>query len=385
MDAKLRIVFSPFIEAFGGVERLILALSRYLHDKNERLIVICFADTINLASYATWPVEIQQISCQRNPTGEMLALKRWHNARPFAHDGPILAFDLKGAFYAGFAFARYVVHLTDPPSFLGADISKFAPSLRGRRPDASLNGMRRVTKSLRAEAVHRANRYGMRKASAVITMTERIRNEVTSLYGVDPVVVRPGVRIPVNRVRAGMPNRALRLLTVSRLEPSKRIDWLLTALAEVDRDGRLLEGGDWQLDIVGTGGQESNLRRMTNDLGLADRVVFYGHIDDRALGDLMNSASLFLMPAAQGWGLPALEALSHGVPVIIHRSSGVSEILGGSPWVEIVDAETPAELGERIRSMILRILSQQLVQSMPPEIPDERAWAREIALVCGWN
>ena len=62
-----RIIFVPFIHGFGGVERLILALSRYLYNHGIAHKVVCFNQTIDLAHYADWPMVVDEIACKRNP------------------------------------------------------------------------------------------------------------------------------------------------------------------------------------------------------------------------------------------------------------------------------------------------------------------------------
>jgi glycosyltransferase involved in cell wall biosynthesis len=71
------------------------------------------------------------------------------------------------------------------------------------------------------------------------------------------------------------------------------------------------------------------------------------------------------MPAVQGYGLPALEALARGVPVVLHRESGVSEILRGTPWAEIIE-DSSDELALAINTMVNRIRSEDLKKSRCP-------------------
>ena len=75
----MRTVFVSFLEAFGGVERLILALSRHLHATGQAHEVVCFGDRIDLASFADWPVVVRSLETPRHPVAEGLALAR-HSA-----------------------------------------------------------------------------------------------------------------------------------------------------------------------------------------------------------------------------------------------------------------------------------------------------------------
>ncbi|MGH8526768.1 MAG: hypothetical protein ACREXY_21930, partial [Gammaproteobacteria bacterium] len=88
----------------------------------------------------------------------------------------ILAFEIKGAFYAGLCGHRFSVHLDDPPSLLSADISKHAPTVRHlatqRIPWSRLGHL------VRAEGVHQITRLGLRRADQVIVTTNAIGREV---------------------------------------------------------------------------------------------------------------------------------------------------------------------------------------------------------------
>ena len=211
-------------------------------------------------------------------------------------------------------------------------------------------------------------------------------DEVDSLYGLRPVIARFGVAgdkadYPHRPLTLGKP---LRLLSVCRLEGSKRIDWILRSLTALEaQEPPLHERKDWRLDVVGEGSCEGDLRSLANSLGLADRVVFHGLVSDERLEEIYNKADLFLMPAVQGYGLPALEALTRKIPVVMHAQSGVSEILGGTPWVEIImGGEETLTAGLDV--MVSRLLADGLFEQDLPDFPTETQWAEEICRLCGW-
>jgi glycosyltransferase involved in cell wall biosynthesis len=294
-----------------------------------------------------------------------------------------LLFELKSAFYSGITSAGpFFLHLTDPPSLVPADISKHAPS--ARRSCQQLNDLptTSVMRRVRAELVHRLNRRGMRRATKVIVMTEKIRKELQDLYGVESLVVRPGVPAKGfdRRTREGV-SKPLRMLSVSRLEPNKRIDWILRALSAQNATGSRKK--DWVFEIVGHGPAAEFLKKLAYDLGLADRTYFLGHVSDEELANAYARANLFVMPAIQGYGLPALEALNRGIPTIVHKDSGVSEILGNTPWAELVDGGN-GSLAKAIGSMMNRLENDSLLDSKMPRLPTSSEWAKAVCGACGW-
>jgi len=374
MGREERIIVLPFLLAFGGVERLVVGLSRFLRERDQPHRILCFESTIDLGKLAGWPIEVEVLPSPRNPLAEAWALHR--RLRPVTSRP--LFFDLKGAFYAALANARdYHVHLTDPPSLLPRDLSKLAPSARRAHAPLRTSAPAPLVRMLRAEAVHQVNRRGVRRAAGVVAMTHAIAAELSDLYDVRPQIVRPGVRPPAVAPAAALTARPPRFLSLSRLEPNKRIDWILRALVS-------LADRDWQLDVVGDGSERAQLEALTVELGLAGNVRFHGRVSDAEVEALWAASTLFLMPAVQGYGLPALEALARGVPVVLHRDSGVAEILGGTLWVEIL-ADGGEALTFAIARMVQRQRSGELERASRPPVPTEHDWAAQLCAACGWT
>ena len=381
-----KIIFVPFIHAFGGVERLILALSRFLREHDMAHTVACFSETIDFAAYAEWPITVRELAPRRNPVSEGWALNRYMRTAHAGGSPPPLLFDLKGAFYAGmFPAPGYHLHLTDPPSLLPTEVSGFALSLRRAYPSFRKEVRPGLAKMIRGEIVHRINRRGASSALSVIVMTNAIADELRMLYSVEAKIIRPGVRMPSSPLLShAQAVDNVRMLSVCRLEPNKRLDWILNALAGLESSVvPLSKKIDWTLDLVGDGSQREELQNLAGQRGIAERVVFHGRVSDARVEELFADAGLFLMPAVQGYGLPALEALARGVPVILHRESGVSEILKGTPWAEIIEDGTE-DLASAINTMVNCLCSDELEKSPVPAFPTETDWAREICTLCRW-
>jgi glycosyltransferase involved in cell wall biosynthesis len=214
-------------------------------------------------------------------------------------------------------------------------------------------------------------------------MTDKVRAEVQQLYGVDSSVIRPGV--PANtflRKSLGAISKPLRILSVSRLESSKRVDWILQALSALQSAGTLKKS-DWVFEVLGQGPAAGSLKELARQMGLEGQVSFLGHVPDNDLAEAYARANLFVMPAVQGYGLPGLEALQRELPIIVHRDSGVSEILEHSPWVEIIEGDN-GSLARAIASMKHRLASGTLTTLNKPHVPTSTEWARQISKACGW-
>ena len=111
-------------------------------------------------------------------------------------------------------------------------------------------------------------------------------------------------------------------LFVGTFEPRKNLKTLLQGLALASPQIRLV--------IVGEAGWvESEPARLAQALGLQDRVSFAGRVSDEALDTLYRQAHAFVFPSlSEGFGLPVLEAMSRGVPVICSDAGALHEVAG---------------------------------------------------------
>ena len=148
--------------------------------------------------------------------------------------------------------------------------------------------------------------------------------------------------------RYGLPARYL--LAVGTLEPRKNLTTLVRAFArlrersEIDRTvGLVLAGARGWLD--------DPIFRTVQSLGLEDAVCFPGFIDDDDLPTLYRGAELVAFPSLyEGFGLPLLEAMACGVPVVASNTSALPEVAGGAAMlVEPLDVDA---MGRAIASVL---------------------------------
>jgi glycosyltransferase involved in cell wall biosynthesis len=146
----------------------------------------------------------------------------------------------------------------------------------------------------------------------------------------------------------------------------------------------LSERIDWVFDVVGGGSQIGQLTQMSWQLGISDRVAFHDFVDDAHLEGFYDRADLFLMPARQGYGIPAAEALSRGIPVLLHRDSGISDILRDTPWATVMDGNE-TWMAETLDSAIMAVLDGDHLGISPPHLPTEAGWAEQVARICWYG
>jgi glycosyltransferase involved in cell wall biosynthesis len=165
--------------------------------------------------------------------------------------------------------------------------------------------------------------------------------------------------------RHGLPDRYM--LFVGTLEPRKNLVRLLEAFAAVrnapDRRrsaaapslrSRASSGAPalaCEMPSLVIGGGKGwfydEVLRRVNELGLADDVLFPGFIPAEELPRWYQGADLFVYPSLmEGFGLPVLEAMACGTPVITSTASSLPEVAGDAAWLV-----NPADIGELASSM----------------------------------
>lgn len=119
------------------------------------------------------------------------------------------------------------------------------------------------------------------------------------------------------------------LLSISRLDPIKRLEDAIEALTQP-----ALEGA--RLHLVGTGADEARLRRIAARLGLEARVHFHGWLDDKGATALLRAADIFVLPSArEGMPTTMLEAMLLGCPVVASDTIGCKAIAAAAGWPHI--------------------------------------------------
>ena len=183
-------------------------------------------------------------------------------------------------------------------------------------------------------AVRRAGR----QAARIIAPSEHAKSEIVNLYGVNPdkiTVTYEGVDEqfkPIDRDAAQgivSENYGIRspfVLTVGVIQPRKNLHRLLEGFAKLKGMRQL----DHKLVVVGKyGWGERDLERGIEELGLGDEVVLTGYVSDKDLPAFYNAADLFVYPSIyEGFGLPPLEAMACGTPVITGNRSSLPEVVG---------------------------------------------------------
>jgi glycosyltransferase involved in cell wall biosynthesis len=346
------------IDQFGGAERSVVALSRWLYQQGRPNYVVVYHNRCNLAEHALHPLEVVELKPAPGPRNKIAALRRYFR-RQHPTPKPLLS-GYQPALHATLAGMRgFHVLMHDTPSLF------------------SDQHLRSTKAKLRIAVSNRIISHGLRTGGNTIVTSEYLRSECLKDFNVEAKIARMGGLGPASSAPHIRPvEQQLRMFSVCRIEANKRIDWIIRSLAELEQAVPSLSARiDWRLDLAGSGSLIPALQNMAQDLGIGNRIHFHGFVSDENLEKLYESAHLFLMPAVQGYGIPAIESLQRGIPVLLHRESGVSDILLDTPWATVLTG------GEDRMTTALTGKHHTIAQ---PHLPTEDEWAEQVATLCNW-
>jgi len=198
-----------------------------------------------------------------------------------------------------------------------------------------------------------------READVVLTISEASKRDIVEQFGADEEKVRvtyPGPGVILNQVQREDAQESLAakfgfdgpyVLFVSTLEPRKNIPGLVNAF---DRVAKKLPHS---LVLAGQLGWNTGpIKDAINSAKHSDRIQQLGFVCDHDLALLYGAADVFVFPSFyEGFGLPVLEAMRAGCPVITSNNSALPEVAGdAAAYVDAHDVEALVETMVRVLS-----------------------------------
>jgi glycosyltransferase involved in cell wall biosynthesis len=223
-----------------------------------------------------------------------------------------------------------------------------------------------------------------RKANLIITPSEPVRNEVCQYLKIAPDKVfatplaprtsfTPMALEEAVAVRKRLDVEDEFLLFVGTIEPRKNLSLLLNAFDELLRTTNLRP----QLVIAGKVGWKVNeVLAQARKSSLQDRVRFVGFVTDEDLRALYSSCRAFIYPSIyEGFGLPPLEAMACGAPVIASRVPSIKESVA-----RIISATDSTDLTRTIVELLTTPAARQELSERGVAYAGTFSWQRTAAL-----
>lgn len=222
-----------------------------------------------------------------------------------------------------------------------------------------------------------------RAATMVITPTESVRREVHEHLQIPlerivavPEAARSCFRRLESRqtieARTRLGIRHEFLLFVGTVEPRKNLSTLLRAFEEVLQK----HGQPVQLVIAGRKGWlVDDLFASLKRSPAAEQIIFTGYLADEDLGALYSSCAALIYPSVyEGFGLPPLEAMACGAPVIASDISAIREVVGAA--ARLVSPQSTGELTHSIVELLGSVAAKKALSTAGVKRAAEFSWAR---------
>jgi glycosyltransferase involved in cell wall biosynthesis len=218
-------------------------------------------------------------------------------------------------------------------------------------PEAFIPAKRRYLSAMTRLSVHRARH--------VIAVSEQTKTDIVAHFGLAPERITvipnavderfhppaPGDDLGAFRRERDLPERYV--LFVGTLEPRKNLPRLIEAFPRIAR-----EDDDIGLAVVGASGWlTSEIAPLVRRLDLASRIIFAGYVPDDELPRWYQAATVFCYPSLyEGFGLPVLEAMACGTPVVTSNVGSMAEI--GRDAAVLVDPRDTDAIAVGIRALL---------------------------------
>jgi glycosyltransferase involved in cell wall biosynthesis len=231
--------------------------------------------------------------------------------------------------------------------------------------------------SLRRMLHFQLTRRVLRRAVRIFAVSNFTKNDVQRLFGIPAEKIHVVYNAIDDRFRQGHASAEDRefiaeryqvnypfLLYAGRISPHKNVVRLIEAFsalrAELQKEGRLQ---DLKLIIIGDDlSGHPDLRRTVIRSGVQNDVRFLGFVPVDVLRIFYDAAKLFVFPSLyEGFGLPPLEAMAHGTPVVTSNTSSLPEVVGNA--AVLVNPENVFEMMRALHRVLLdQPLREQLKQ-----------------------
>lgn len=256
------------------------------------------------------------------------------------------------------------------------------PPLRNKKTIVSVMDLTPIVlenlypRGIRGEIKWQIQKYLLRKASHVITISNSAKNDISKILGLSPEKISVTHLAPSEfSAKPKAPENFG--LYVGDINPNKNIVKLIEALPKVkDQDFKLvLVGKALHSDIP----DAQVIKQKIKELGIEDRVEIKGFVEDKELVKIYQKANMFIHPAIyEGFGLAPLQALSMGLPIICGQNSSLPEVVGTAAF--FADVTSPDDIAAQIDAVLSLTPKQRAVVSLKAKQQTAKfSWAKTAA------
>lgn len=206
-------------------------------------------------------------------------------------------------------------------------------------------------------------RFSVENAAAILTISKSTKQDIINFYKISKekiTVTYPGFKEEVyhsvkeKQAVAKIKNKYKTgdnyIIYIGTIQPRKNLARLVEAFSKIDTDLKLVIVGK----TTGPGRQGwmfGDILALPKRLGIEDKVIFTGFVPDKELNLLLNGSLAFVYPSLyEGFGIPIIDSMAAGVPVITSITSSMPEAAGKAAL--LVDPYSITQIEQAIRSII---------------------------------
>lgn len=197
--------------------------------------------------------------------------------------------------------------------------------------------------------------YSANKSRKILTISSSSKSDIIKEYRVpeDKVeVIYPGINtslgtgntLKMEDIEKKFGIKSKYILFVGTIQPRKNIKRLIEAYSKIDTEVSLV--------IVGRRGwQYEEILNAPEVFGVKEKVKFIENVSDEDLPSLYKNAEFFILPSLyEGFGIPVLEAMNYGVPVITSKVSSLPEVGGDAALY--IDPENVSDIASKMEKLL---------------------------------
>ncbi len=208
--------------------------------------------------------------------------------------------------------------------------------------------------------------YSANKSRKILTISSSSKSDIINEYRVseDKVeVIYPGINtslgtgntLKMEDIEKKFGIKSKYILFVGTIQPRKNIKRLIEAYSKIDTEVSLV--------IVGRRGwQYEEILNAPEAFGVKEKVNFLENVSDEDLPSLYKNAEFFILPSLyEGFGIPVLEAMNYGIPVITSKVSSLPEVGGDAALY--IDPENVSDIASKMEKLLKdNDLRQELIR-----------------------
>jgi len=348
-----------------------------------KVAILGFSQSTHLTKWANGlisrGIEVILISVHNNFDSELSDKVRVHSLKPYAPWGYFLAAgklrkllkkiepDILNAHYAtGYGL---LAHLTRFKPLLlsvwGSDVYNFP------------------TKSI----FHRLLlKIILKSATAIASTSECMLKKTLDIYNhnktfVTPFGINENIFLPNRVQKESEKNTNIVLGTVKSLSHEYGIDTLIEAFSLIIKSKKIRHS--LILEITGGGPKARDYHELAEELGVSDRVVFYGKVAHEDVPKMINRLDIFVaLSRIESFGVAILEASSCGLPVVVSDADGPKEVVKDGITGVIVPKNNPAAAAEALERLVLNPkLREQMGQAGRKLVLGNYTWEKSLDIM----